>query len=35
MGVNEFLMYVAYCHWKSRKEEEQIREFKLKHKIKV
>ena len=31
MGVNEFFTYVAYCHYKAKKEEQKIREFRLKH----
>lgn len=34
MCVNEFFTYVTYCHWKAKKQEQEIREFKTKNKIK-
>ena len=33
MDVNEFFAYVAYCRYKAAKEEQQLREFRLKNKI--
>ena len=34
LPVMEFFAYTAYLRYKQRKEEQKIREFRLKHKIK-
>ena len=34
LPIMEFLTYTAYLRYKQRKEEQQIREFRLKNKIK-
>ena len=32
MPIMEFFMYTAYLKWKAAKQEQQIREFKMKNK---
>lgn len=34
MPIMEFFTYISYLKYKAAKEEQQIREFKAKHKIK-